>query len=103
MWNSGLRGYRLHWKVEGRPDIAFVSKKIAIFINGCYWHRCPKCHPHIPKSNTEFWRNKFNKNIERDKRKTQSLESSNWRVITIWECEIKENPELQVNRIKSLF
>lgn len=101
LWKNGLRGYRLHWKIAGRPDIAFVSKKLAIFVNGCYWHRCPNCHPNIPKSNTAFWTNKFAKNVERDKRKIESLKLKNWNVLTLWECEIKENPDQQIAKVKS--
>lgn len=100
LWNKGIRGYRLHWKnIPGRPDIVFVSKKIAIFVNGCYWHRCPYCHPSMPKSNTEFWHNKFKKNIERDKKKIQELEKLGWKVITIWECQIKKELEQQIEKV----
>ena len=92
LWTNGIRGYRLHWKkVPGRPDIAFPSKKIAIFINGCYWHRCPHCKPHLPKSNIEFWREKFRKNKLRDRKKSIDLEKEGWKVYTIWECQIKNN------------
>jgi len=65
LWEKGIRGYRLHWKkAPGKPDIAFPSKKVAIFVNGCYWHRCPHCKLSLPKTNSEFWKNKFQKNIE---------------------------------------
>ena len=64
LWHHGVKGYRLHWKkVPGRPDLAFPGKKIAIFINGCFWHRCPTCNPSTPKSNTKFWTEKFKKNV----------------------------------------
>lgn len=92
LWNAGIRGYRLHWKqVPGRPDIAFPAKKIAVFVNGCYWHRCPHCHPHEPRTNQDFWRKKFEANVERDKKKIEALYAQGWKVITIWECEIKKN------------
>lgn len=48
----GLTGYRLHWPVEGRPDVAFPGLKVAVFVHGCFWHRCPRCNPHEPQSNT---------------------------------------------------
>lgn len=100
LWQNGLRGYRLHPKnIPGKPDIAFIGKKIAIFVNGCYWHRCPKCNYPIPKSNSEFWENKFSKNIERDKRKVKELEELGWKVITIWECKLYPNIELLINEI----
>ncbi len=104
LWNKGIKGYRLHWKkVPGRPDIAFPGKKIAIFINGCFWHRCPSCNPSTPKTNIEFWQNKFSKNIERDKRKIEELQSLGWQVLTIWECEIKKDLDTQITKIKEFL
>jgi DNA mismatch endonuclease (patch repair protein) len=74
LWTKGIRGYRLHWKrIPGSPDIAYMSKKVAVFVNGCYWHRCPHCKPHFPRTNASFWNNKFIANIERDKRKNDEL------------------------------
>jgi len=101
LWKKGYRGYRLHWnKVPGKPDIAYPGKKIAIFVNGCYWHRCPKCKPSMPKSNVEFWKNKFEKNVCRDLRKKKELEVLGWKVFIIWECEIKSNKtELEIEHI----
>ncbi|NNL15288.1 MAG: very short patch repair endonuclease, partial [Flavobacteriaceae bacterium] len=88
LWSEGIRGYRLHWKkAPGRPDIAFVNRKIAIFVNGCFWHRCPKCNHSLPKHNSSYWKDKFQKNVERDKAKTIQLNEADWKVITIWECE----------------
>ena len=90
LYVTGLRGYRLHWKkAPGSPDIAYPGKKIAIFVNGCFWHRCPHCNPSFPKTNIEFWNNKFQKNKERDMRKREILETNGWIVIVIWECQIK--------------
>ena len=90
----GYPGYRLNWKkVPGRPDIAYPGRRIAIFVNGCFWHRCPKCNLSLPKSNVDFWRNKFEHNVERDRRKTVELEALGWTVITIWECEIKKEAD----------
>jgi DNA mismatch endonuclease (patch repair protein) len=87
----GLSGYRLHWKkAPGKPDIAFPGKHVAIFINGCFWHRCPHCNPSFPKINVEFWTKKFERNIERDKRKVEELERNGWKVFIIWECQIKK-------------
>ena len=90
LWEKGIRGYRLNWKkAPGRPDIAFPGKKIAIFINGCYWHRCPKCDLPLPKSNVQFWKDKFDKNIARDKKKNKELLDLGWNVLVFWECDIK--------------
>lgn len=87
-----LSGYRLHWnKVPGRPDIAYPKIKLAIFVNGCFWHRCPYCNPSTPKTHKKFWEEKFSQNVDRDKRKNIELRSQGWKVITIWECQIKRD------------
>lgn len=89
---AGLTGYRLDWaKAPGRPDIAFPGRKVAIFVNGCYWHRCPHCSPSVPRKNVEFWEAKFRRNVERDKRALTELEELGWLAITIWECELKRD------------
>ena len=90
----GFPGYRLNWKkAPGRPDIAYPGRKIAIFVNGCFWHRCPYCNLQTPKSHPDFWEEKFRKNVERDRRKTSELESQGWMVYTIWECRLKSDSE----------
>jgi len=90
LFNGGIKGYRIHWdKVPGKPDIAFPGRKIAIFVYGCYWHRCSKCNLKLPKTNTEFWRKKFILNKTRDVKKRQELENLGWKVIELWECDIK--------------
>lgn len=90
LWGMGVRGYRLHYKrVPGRPDICFVGKKLAIFVHGCFWHRCPRCTLRLPKYNTEFWAEKFRRNAKRDTEKLHELQESNWHCLVIWECEIK--------------
>lgn len=104
LWQAEIRGYRLHWKkAPGKPDIAFPGKKIAIFLNGCFWHRCPKCNLALPKNNREFWKKKFGRNVERDREKVEALKSENWQVLVIWECELKEDIEMQVNRVKQVL
>jgi len=91
LWKSGIRGYRLHWKkAPGRPDICFPSKKIAIFVHGCFWHKCPYCKPSSPKSHILFWINKFKSNEQRDKIKLKELKQAGWKTMVIWECHIKK-------------
>jgi DNA mismatch endonuclease (patch repair protein) len=93
---SGYPGYRLHWrKAPGRPDIAYPGRRIAIFVNGCFWHRCPTCEPSTPKSNAEFWERKFALNAERDSRKVRELEAAGWTVLTAWECEVRSGDALR--------
>ncbi len=101
LWNNGVRGYRLHWKkVPGRPDIAFPGKKIAVFVNGCFWHRCPHCDPPMPKSNTNFWSKKLHDNKERDQRKLDQLNEAGWSLLIIWECQLESNCMVYVEKIK---
>lgn len=101
LWSSGVKGYRLHWKkAPGKPDIAFPGKKVAVFVNGCFWHRCPYCNPPMPKSNSDFWKNKFEKNVERDKKKTNQLENIGWETLIIWECQIKNELDTQIDNIR---
>ena len=85
---AGYSGYRLHWKrVPGRPDIAYPGRKVAVFVHGDFWHRCPRCNLPLPKTNREFWERKFALNAERDKRKVDALEALGWTVVVVWECK----------------
>lgn len=87
---AGLPGYRLHWrKAPGRPDVCYPGRKVAIFVNGCFWHRCPHCALPMPKTNVEFWRAKFERNRARDERNTRLLVASGWEVLVVWECRLR--------------
>lgn len=88
--------YQLHRKdLPGKPDITLVKYKTVIFIHGCFWHRHQGCkYCYTPKSNKEFWLDKFNKNIERDKKNTHALEQMGWQVLIIWECETRNDDNL---------
>lgn len=97
---AGYPGYRLHWKkAPGRPDIAYPGRKIAVFVNGCFWHRCPHCNLALPKSHVDYWEAKFAANRERDARKTAELEAAGWTVLTIWECRIRKDAPAEVARV----
>ena len=87
---AGLTGYRLQWKVPGKPDVAWPGRKVAIFINGCFWHRCPRCNPSTPRKNVEYWNAKFTRNVERDQENLAALKAAGWTVHVIWECELKK-------------
>ena len=85
----GLTGYRLHWKkAPGSPDICFPGRHVAIFINGCFWHRCPYCNLPLPGSNTEYWQAKFARNRERDYINREKLTADGWTVVVVWECAL---------------
>ncbi len=87
LWESGLR-YRLKYKVPaGRPDIVFPGPKVAVSVDGCFWHGCP-AHYSRPRSREEFWSEKLLANTERDSRLTLRLESLGWIVVRVWEHEV---------------
>jgi len=96
--SKGIRGYRTHYKIIGKPDIVFPSKKIVIFIDGCFWHKCPKCFVE-PKTRREFWMNKINENVKRDKEVNKILKEDGWKVLRFWEHEVKTMPEKVINTI----
>ncbi|MCI8468815.1 MAG: very short patch repair endonuclease [Eggerthellaceae bacterium] len=88
----GYPGYRLDWKkAPGHPDIAYPGRKLAVFINGCFWHKCPVCNLPTPKKNVEYWEEKFRRNRERDERTRAALEADGWKVLVIWEHQLKKS------------
>jgi DNA mismatch endonuclease (patch repair protein) len=100
LWTAGLR-YRLHGRLPGRPDIVFPRSRVAVFIDGCFWHGCPK-HAVEPKTNNSFWAKKLSGNVDRDKRNNESLAAMGWRAIRVWEHDIKENLPRIVDCISKL-
>ncbi|WP_431726776.1 very short patch repair endonuclease [Treponema socranskii] len=91
LWHKGFR-YRMNYKnLPGSPDIYLSKYKTAIFINGCFWHMHKNCkYSTIPKSNHDFWKEKLEGNLKRDKRNYRKLEDMRIRVIVVWGCEIKK-------------
>lgn len=90
--------HKMHPKVKGSPDIVLIEKKKAIFLHGCFWHKCPKCFVE-PKSRRHYWTQKIEKNVSRDERSRAVLRKQGWSVISIWEHQIKEDPQKTLNRI----
>lgn len=90
LFGKGYR-YRINDKrLPGKPDIVLPKYKTVIFVNGCFWHGHEECKKSIlPVSNVDFWREKIHSNINRDKNNTLLLENTGWKVLTIWECELK--------------
>jgi len=84
------KGFFYQPKVYGNPDFINFKKRIVIFVDGCFWHGCPKCFE-LPKTNKSFWRKKINKNFLRDKEITFNYNNSGWKVIRIWEHSIEKN------------
>jgi DNA mismatch endonuclease (patch repair protein) len=96
---SGVTGWRVHaTDIIGKPDFVFDTEKLAIFVDGCFWHGCSKCRV-LPKTNQEFWEAKIKATIARDKRVTRRLRYLGWHVIRIWEHELKRRPSATVDRI----
>jgi DNA mismatch endonuclease (patch repair protein) len=88
--------------LPGNPDFVFVRERIALFVDGCFWHGCPQCG-HIPKTNSPFWQAKIQRNTERDQRNIQKLRESDFRVARIWEHELKSDLAGCVVRIARLI
>jgi DNA mismatch endonuclease (patch repair protein) len=97
LWAKGYR-YRTHAKLPGRPDLVFSAKKVAVFIDGCFWHGCPE-HGEKPQSNKKFWRTKLEGNRKRDIRTTALLTAEGWEVVRIWEHEILDDPMKSVAKV----
>jgi len=92
--------FRLHSKdLPGSPDIVLPKYKTVIFVHGCFWHRHENCkYASTPKTRQEFWNKKFNENINRDKLNQENLSSKGWKIIIVWECEIKDK-DFDLNRL----
>ena len=93
-----ITGWRRHLPLPGKPDFTFKKEKVTVFVDGCFWHKCPKCYRE-PKTNTEFWRNKIETNVKRDRKVTNELRKAGWNVCRIWECRLKK-PAPVISRIR---
>lgn len=98
LYKRGLRGYRIHYKLLGKPDIVFTKRKIVIFVDGCFWHKCPVCFIK-PETRTEFWMRKIINNVKRDKMVKKNLEKEGWIVLRFWEHEIKKSADEVISKI----
>ncbi len=92
LWYKGYR-YRLKNRLPGKPDIAFPTERLAVFVDGCFWHGCPE-HYKKPSTHAAFWRDKIQKNRQRDKEVNALLKSHGWEVLRFWEHEVRGNPGL---------
>jgi len=95
----GIKGWRRHQPVPGKPDFVFRKARIAVFVDGCFWHGC-RWHCRIPQTNRAYWQRKIAKNTRRDLATTRGLRRAGWRVLRVWEHSLKD-PHSVVRRIKS--
>lgn len=93
--SRGIKKWRMNvTELPGKPDFLFWKKKIAVFIDGCFWHGCPRCYRR-PKSSIKYWDNKITQNVKRDRRNNQLLKAKGWIVLRIWEHELKSKKFMQ--------
>jgi DNA mismatch endonuclease, patch repair protein len=103
VWALGYRYRKNSPSVPGHPDLSFIGKKRAVFLHGCFWHRhdCAM-GTRAPKSKTQFWNAKFERNVQRDALVAKALEANGWHSLVIWECELR-NPANLTRRIKEFL
>lgn len=99
---NGITGWRRHAKMMGCPDFTFPAARLAVFVDGCFWHGCPRCYQ-APKQNAAFWRRKIDRNRARDRGVVRALRFMNWRVIRIWECRLTHSPKSAVRRLERVL
>jgi DNA mismatch endonuclease (patch repair protein) len=99
LWAAGIRGYRCHPKgVAGRPDLAWIGRRVVVFVDGAFWHGHPK---HYWGQSGRFWDEKIEANRVRDKRVTSELLNAGWTVVRVWDFEVEKTPDVCVERIRS--
>lgn len=103
LYSLGYR-YRLHSStLPGKPDLVFPSRCKVVFVHGCFWHRHRKCqYATTPKTRVNYWEDKFDANVARDRRTVQSLKKMGWAVATVWQCELKD-PQRLVRRLNDFL
>jgi DNA mismatch endonuclease (patch repair protein) len=100
---AGLTGWRRHQSLPGRPDFVWQKTKVAIFVDGCFWHGHDCGRNVTPRTNAEVWREKIEGNQGRDRKNTRRLRQEGWKVIRIWECQLARYPDRCVARIRKAF
>jgi DNA mismatch endonuclease (patch repair protein) len=100
---SGIRGWRRDQKLFGKPDFVFRRERVVVFVDGCFWHGCPKPkHAPLPKNRSDWWEAKLGRNKERDQLVTRTLRNAAWRVIRVWECDLStKRQHYPIKRIRT--
>lgn len=100
LFSKGFRFRKNDKRYPGKPDVVLPKYKTVIFVNGCFWHQHPGCkQATMPKTRTEFWQKKLQRNVDNDKKNIQKLEQDGWNVIVIWECELEKHFEEKMNEV----
>lgn len=98
---AGLTGWRRHLPLVGTPDFAWPQFKVAVFVDGCFWHGHRNCHRNLtPKQNAVMWAEKIRRNRRRDTRQSRELRSRGWSVLRVWECSLAARPDRCISRIR---
>ncbi len=97
--SEGIRGWRRHLPLPGKPDFAFRAERLLVFVDGCFWHGCAKCYRR-PASNRTYWDAKVVRNRKRDRKVTRELKKRGWRVLRVWEHDLKAMPKL-IRRVRN--
>jgi DNA mismatch endonuclease, patch repair protein len=97
-----ITGWRRHQPIFGKPDFVFREARLAVFVDGCFWHGCPK-HCKTPAGNRAFWKKKLAANKARDRRVNRVLRGDGWRVVRIWEHDLKRRPTFCIARIRAVI
>ena len=95
----GITGWRRHQALPGKPDFDFRRERLAVFVDGCFWHGCPR-HLRMPQDNRPYWKRKIARNIHRDRETTRRLKKAGWQVLRVWEYALR-SPESVAGRIAS--
>lgn len=98
---SGVKGWRRNQRLHGKPDFVFRRERLAVFVDGCFWHGCPD-HGRKPTSNEHYWRPKLMRNKLRDAQVTRELRKAGWRVLRLWEHELRSSPRAAARVQKAL-
>jgi DNA mismatch endonuclease (patch repair protein) len=100
---AGVKGWRRHLPLPGRPDFTFPEERVCIFVHGCFWHDCPRCRKRS-STRPEYWAKKIEANRRRDKRVSRELRQGGYKVIIVWECTLRRKyPEAAISRVLRLL
>ena len=100
LWAAGARGWRNNVRsLPGKPDIVFRRRRVAVFIDGCFWHGHDCKRNLVPKRNAKAWADKISNNQSRDRKVTRELKNMGWKVVRVWECSLIKDPNIVIRRI----